>query len=270
MASFARFARQLQCSGSDRGAVIHPLALVVALGQERRILQPALVSGLQWWTEEFRAVSGRLGDQSVIVIQAGIGRERARQALLATSRWHRLRAAVSLGFAGGLVDALQPGDLVTPSVVLSDDGALGLPFPAAPGQAAVHDALFANGPRVHDGPLLTVAAPLRTPQAKREAHQRTGAVAVDMEAAGVAEAAQELGIPWLALKAVVDGVEDPLPEFLAGCTTDRGELRWRNLLWAFLAGGEKRRTLRRLARASRQAAVGLQRSLAVALEAWCP
>lgn len=257
-------------TGPDRGVVTRPVAMVVALARERRALQDALAAGLQWWTEDFRAVSGRLGDQPVIVIQAGIGRDRARRALLATSRWHPLRAAVSLGFAGGLVDALRPGDLVCPAMVLSDDGVLGLPFPAAPGQAAVRAALSADGPRVHDGPLLTVDAPLRTPQVKRAAHQRTGAVAVDMEAAGMAEAAQALGIPWLALKAVVDGVEEPLPEFLAGCTTDRGELRWRGLLGALLAGGERRRTLRRLGRASQQAGLGLRRGLSVALAAWSP
>ena len=257
-------------TGPDRGAVPRPVALVVALAQERRTLQEGLASALQWWTEDFRAVSGRLDEQPAIVIQAGIGRERARQALLATSRWYSLRAAISLGFAGGLVDALRPGDLVCPAMVLSDDGALSLPFPAAPGQAAVRAGLSANGPRVHDGPLLTVDAPLRAPHTKRAAHQRTGAVAVDMEGAGVAEAAQELGIPWLALKAVVDGVEDPLPEFLAGCTTDRGDLRWRGLLRACLAGGEQRRTLRRLGRASQQAALGLRRGLAVVLAAWSP
>ena len=254
----------------DSGAVARPVALVVALALERRTLQDTLASGLQWWTEDFRAVSGRWGDQPVILVQAGIGRDRACRALLATSRWHSLRAAVSLGFAGGLVDALLPADLVCPSVVLSDDGALGLPFPAAPGQAAVRAALSAAGHSAFDGPLLTVDAPLRTPQVKRAAHQRTGALAVYMEAAGVAEAAQRLGIPWLALKAVVDGVEDPLPEFLAGCTTAHGGLRWQGLLRALVAGGERRGTLRRLRRASQRAALGLRRGLAVALATWSP
>jgi hypothetical protein len=102
---------------------------------------------------------------------------------------------------------------------------------------------------------------LRTTPAKREAHRRTGAVAADMEAVGVAEAATELGIPWLALKAIVDPVEEPLPEFLAGCTTPSGDTRWRAVLTSLLISSQRRRALRRLDRASRQAAQGIGRCL---------
>jgi hypothetical protein len=88
-----------------------------------------------------------------------------------------------------------------------------------------------------------------------------------MEAAGVAEAARELRIPWLAIKAIVDGVDDPLPEFMAGCTGPRGDIRWRGVLASLLASGKRRRTLIRLGRASRQASRGLRRCLGVVVGA---
>jgi len=246
-----------------------PIALIVALAQERRALERLLDSVLHWWTEEFRAISGGLAGQAVILIQAGIGQERTRRALLTTSRWFSIRAAWSLGFAGGLAEPLSIGDLVLPSVVLKDDGLSGQMFHGAPVRASVLAALGTAGISVHEGPLLSVKDPPRTPEAKRAAHQRTGATAVDMEAAGVAAAAQHLGIPWLALKSVVDPVDEPLPDFLADCTTERGDLQWRRLVGRVAASAQGRRTLGRLGRASRQAALRLRRALEVACRPGC-
>jgi nucleoside phosphorylase len=242
-----------------------PIAIVVALAEERRALQPALTSSLHWWSEGFHAVSGRAAGHAVVLIQAGIGREPARRALLAAAHWLQFCAAWSLGFAGSLTEQLKPGELVCASTLVLDDGLTGRSFPAAPAQAEVRTALSVAGIACRDGAVLTVETPLRTPEAKREAQRRTGAIAVDMEAAGVAEAARELGIPWLALKAVVDGVDDPLPEFIASCTRPRGDIRWRGVLAGLLASGNRRRTLIRLGRAARQAKRGLRRCLGVAV-----
>ena len=246
-----------------------PIALVVALSQERRALQRVLCSPRRARAEDFPLLRGELAGRPVLLIQAGIGRDRAGRALLTASRRFSFRAAWSVGFAGGLVDGLGPGDLVVPSVVLDDDRLAGRPVASASGQEAVRAALAAAGIVSHGGSLLTVDGPLRTPETKRAAHRRTGAVAVDMEAAGVAEAAETLGIPWLVIKAVVDPVDEALPGFLSGCTTCRGDLRWRGLLWS-LAAGSRRRALCRLARASRLAALALRRGLEAAVPAWSP
>ena len=243
------------------------IALVVALAQERRALRRCLASVRRWGADEFSGLSGRLGRHPVILVQAGIGRDRARRALLSASRRFRLRAAWSLGFAGGLANGLRPGDLVCPGAVLRDDGQAGQASPAAPARAAVAAAFSVARIPFADGFLLSVDSPLRTPEAKRAAHRRTGAVAVDMEAAGVVEAAESLGIPWLAIKSIVDAVDEPLPEFLGGCTTPAGDLRWAGVLRS-LAIGSRRNALRRLGRASRQASPALRRGLDLAVEAW--
>jgi nucleoside phosphorylase len=247
-----------------------PIALVVALGQERRALKRSLAFARDRRLREFRAEIGAVSGGTVVLMQAGIGWDRARSALLAASRVFPLRAAWSLGFAGGLADGLRAGDLVCPSVVLLDEGRSGEAYNAAPVHTDIRATLSAAGLSVHDGSVLTVGAPLRTPQAKRAAHRRTGAVAVDMEAVGVARGARSLGVPWLTIKAVVDAVEEPLPEFLAGCTTPGGDLRWRGVMWSLVGSGQRRRTLRRLAQSSGQAAVSLQRALDAIFAAWSP
>lgn len=245
------------------------IALVVALSQERRALQPLLSSPRRTRSEGFPLLTGEAGGRRVLLVQAGIGRDRARRALLAASRHAPVGAAWSLGFAGALADALRAGDLVCPAVILRDDEPAGRALDVGPARAPVLAALAAAGIALSEGPLLSVDAPLRTPEAKRAAHRRTGAVAVDMEAAGVAEAAGRLGIPWLAIKCVVDAAGEPLPPFLAGCTTPRGDLRWRGVL-ASLAIGGRRQALGRLRRASRRAARALAGGLTVAVPAWSP
>lgn len=246
-----------------------PIALIVALAQERRVLQRCLTSVQGWRTEESRGFAGRLSREPILLIQAGIGYERARRALLTACRRFSVRGAISLGFAGGLADGLRPGDLVCPGVVIRDDGRTGQALAVAPVYAAVAAALSAVRIPLVDGPLLSVDSPLCTPEAKRAAHRRTGAVGVDMEAAGVAEAAESLGMPWLAIKAVVDTVDDSLPRFLSACTTPQGDLRWGRLFWS-LTVASHRRAFRQLARASSMAAQSLQRGLKVAVPTWSP
>ena len=242
-----------------------PVALIVALAAERRALRRSLASPHERRLGRLRLVAGILANQGVVLIQGGIGAPRARDALLTVAREIPFRAAWSLGFAGSLADDLAPGDLVCPAVVLLDDGRQGQALTAASSHAAIRAAL----PGASGGPLLSVEAPLRTEHAKRAARERTGAVAVDMEAAGVAVAAGILGIPWLAIKAVVDDVWQPLPEFLTGCSTPLGDLRWRGLLWGLLFA-ERRRAFRRLRRAAGHAALSLKRSLDVALRVESP
>jgi len=245
------------------------IALLVALAQERRALQRCLHSLRGWRTQACHGLVGQYASRPVILIQAGIGFDRAQNALVAASHQFSIAGACSLGFAGGLVDSLRAGDLVCPRLVLKDDGERGTPFAAAPMHGAVVAALCAAGVSLSDGPVLSVASPLRTTEAKRAAARRTGAMAVDMEAAGVAEAAQGLGIAWLALKSVLDPVDEQLPAFLSDCTTARGNLRWHGIAWN-LAFGLRRRALGQLARASREAAEAIQRGLDVALATWSP
>jgi nucleoside phosphorylase len=245
--------------------VDRPVALVVALAAERRALLGGLTAPEVRRVGRLRLVLGAFADRTVVLIQAGIGAARARSAVHTAAREFPFRAAWSLGFAGGLEDGLAAGDLVCPAVVLLDDGRQGQAFAASPSQAAIGAALRG----AHPGPLLTAQTPLRTERAKRAAQERTGAAAVDMEAAGVAAAARDLKIPWLAIKAVVDGVREPLPEFLTGCTLPTGDLRWRGLI-ASLCIGERRRVLRRLRRAAGLSGRNLNRGLDLALRVGSP
>lgn len=249
-------------------AVVSLVLLVVALSAERRSLQRVLCSRHPMRIGGRVAVRGGLAHHDVLLLQGGIGRERARRAVAAAAKEFDLRGIWSLGFVGGLHDALRPGALVCPAVVLDDVDPADGRVEADPSHGPVSAALRGVGLAVEVGPLISVGDPLRTAEAKRAVNRRTGAVAVDMEAAGVARAACDLGIPWIALKAVVDAVEDPLPAFLAACATPDGNVCWGGLWTGLREGRAFWRSLRRIGGASRVAGARLRRGLDAAFGAW--
>jgi nucleoside phosphorylase len=250
------------------GAATSPILLVVALAAERHALRGSLRAGRSGTLGNRPIVRGTLAGRDVLLVQAGIGRERARQAVIAAARAFGAHAAWSLGFAGGLADTVRSGDLVCPSAVLDDGTPAAAPLAADASHAAMCSALRCAQLPVASGTLISVETVLRTPEAKRAAHRRSGAVAVEMEAAGVAQAARELGIPWAAVKVIVDAVGDPLPSSLARCTSPEGDLRWRGLLAGALEGRRFWWPLFRLGRASRVAGRNLRQGFEVAFGTW--
>jgi adenosylhomocysteine nucleosidase len=62
------------------------------------------------------------------------------------------------------------------------------------------------------GPVVTVGAMCITVADKLVMAARfPGAIAMDMESAGAARVAESAGVPWLAVRAITDGVSDPFP-----------------------------------------------------------
>jgi adenosylhomocysteine nucleosidase len=110
------------------------------------------------------------------------------------------RALVSFGLAGGLDPVLAPGALVVPDVVLCPDGHWPTDPALAAGLGRVGGALWSAGEVV-----VTVAA-------KAALYGRTGAAAVDLESAAVAEAASRHALPFAVLRAICDSAARSLPQ----------------------------------------------------------
>lgn len=164
---------------------------------------------------------------------------------------------VSWGLAGGLSAALVPGAIVLPRRIVSQGGE------SWHADAGWHSRFeSAIGTTHESGALLSVPAALESPAAKHAAAAATGAVAVDMESAAVAAAAASGGVPFLALRVVVDGVGDALPasserwidehghtRFAAAVSAAVNVRQWRVLLTLAKRYRAARSTLDRVARA---------------------
>jgi len=136
------------------------------------------------------------------VICSGDGRNLA--ASLASAVREGRGGLVSFGVAGGLHPDLQPGDCIVASAVLSGGNRFSTDLHWSQN-------LVATVPNAVLGVLAGVAAPVATPDGKRVLHQRTGAIAVDMESHIVASVAAKHGIPMAAIRVITDPAVRALP-----------------------------------------------------------
>ena len=128
----------------------------------------------------------------------------------------RAAAIISFGVAGGLDPSLKPGDLRVASGVVTADGSR---YPADPGWSTRLSARLG----VSIGLFASVDVPLADVAGKAALHARTGAATVDMESHVAAMAAQAVGVPFAALRAVTDTADRSLPHAaIVGMRADGG------------------------------------------------
>jgi adenosylhomocysteine nucleosidase len=154
----------------------------------RRLAAPEwLEAGLRW------AAAGRLGSLPVVLAAGGSGRDNARRAVRKLEAMLSLRALVSAGWCGALDPGLAVGQVVVADGVLTEDGQERYAALAPAGRAAA-------------GPVMTVDRFIGQAEEKRRL-RRSGAVAVEMEAAAVAAEAARLAVPFYCIRAVSDPAE---------------------------------------------------------------
>ncbi|MFO8033889.1 MAG: hypothetical protein R6U88_01840 [Candidatus Bipolaricaulota bacterium] len=140
-------------------------------------------------------------------------------------RRHPPRAAVVLGFSGGLRGELLPGTLVVASGLHGEGELRPSPTMVELAQGAL--------PEARVGHIHTATRPA-APQQK--ARLGLDSLAVDMESARLAEALEEMRIPWLVVRVILDALWENVPEW-------GSRVRWaaRALYCARRLGGASRR-----------------------------
>jgi adenosylhomocysteine nucleosidase len=163
-------------------------------------------------------------------------------------------ALVSWGLAGGLDPGLQAGTICLPSMVVSRDGAA---FATDLHWREILAAAIGQGLVVVSGKLLTSAAAIEDVAAKAAAFGETGAVAVDMESAGVAQIAVVNKLPFVAVRAIVDTAGDTLPGVVMAAGAE-GRVRLARLILGIASSPRELAPLMRLAMRYRAATRALR------------
>jgi adenosylhomocysteine nucleosidase len=143
---------------------------------------------------EFRGIKRR--DDEVRLASNGAGAHRAAAAIDEALTSFRPDAIISMGFCGALDPSLAIGDIVVATTIFAGDRA----FPAEPPVTAVPH---------RTGPVWSIDHVATTAEEKRKLHA-TGAIAVEMEAAGVAQRAQKLAVPFFCIKSVTDLADETM------------------------------------------------------------
>lgn len=210
------------------------LVVVTAVKAETQAVLAALTHPKRVPLSGFRAWEAKAGDRHVTLVQAGVGPTRAQAALSALVTAYDL--VVSVGFAGALVAHASPGDIVLPATVVWE-GITSLhryTVPLSAWETATARLPASLSCRALQGPILSSPLVLASPEAKRSAALRSGAVAVEMEAAALITVAHQHGIDVLVLRAILDGLDvslEQLPADLDSSWWARAQLAGRPAAW---------------------------------------
>ena len=205
-----------------------PLAVFVATKAElkplSRALRPTYRSDSRVESVARVGVDGR----ELVLARTGMGPERAEAAGRRLFDEVPVAAAFALGVAAGLSPQLRTGDLIVgdPVFFRQRKGRAPESFPSDTRlQESALAALRRSGDRHYLGPIVTVERIILAAEEKHHLAAESGAIGVDMESAAIASAASAHGIPFLAIRAILDPVEKDLKiafdQFLDG----RGEPR---------------------------------------------
>ncbi len=226
--------------------------VVAALPAEARALGPSMRS---YDTDDFEELATLSGSRLAI---SGIGYE-AAQAAARSLVEAGVTALMTFGMAGGLDPGLKAGSIVLPAELIAPSGARFITCRSWRERIA---AAVSSSRAVSEGNLLTSALAIDSVAAKAAAYQRSGAVAVDMESAAVAEVAASARLPFIAVRVIVDTAADVLPRAVVAASR-AGRVRTVRLLTGLLLAPGQIKPLIRLSQRYRTAI----RSLRVIAEA---
>ncbi|QSA97108.1 phosphorylase [Methylococcus sp. EFPC2] len=165
-------------------------------------------------------------DESRLLIISGAGPKAAASAATALVNLG-ISGLVSWGCAAALAPALRPGDLALPHTLHSPDGA------ALDTTSYWRERIAATlAPHIncHHGTLAGSVEIVATASAKRTLHERTGALALDMESVALARTAQKYALPFVAIRAIADPASMSLPGAVVAGMDEAGHVRIPRLL----------------------------------------
>jgi adenosylhomocysteine nucleosidase len=243
---------------------LNGIGLVVALPCEIPAGFVRIVSPEHLKPRTFAVYRSVLGAGQHVAVQAGVGRIRAAEAArLLIQRFSPL-ALASFGFAGGLSPELARGTVVIGTAVVEETASGNLPVADRDLAEQFRAAAAAENLQVGQGLLVTSRQLVANPTAKTALRLRCGACAVDMETAGIVKVAHEAGLPWVAVRAIVDGAEQSLPAACLTMLREDGSIALGRLIQTFCRSPQLLWHMLRLARHTATA----RRHLSQTFERW--
>ena len=174
---------------------------------------------------------------NVIAFAGGIGKASAVLAAKAVIANYHPETLLSVGLAGALLHSLKVGNVITPNVIV--DAASGSEYRCDSG-----------------GGVLVSAAEIAGPDSKQQLVEHFHALAVDMEAAGVAEVAHQEQVGFRCVKAISDEADFTLPPLIRFVDAQGKFQTGKFIAWASVHPAVWPRTIA-LARNSKRAARAL-------------
>lgn len=220
-----------------RAPATAPLAVLGAFNQEVALLQGMLTDARSQEIEGLEFITGRLGDQPVVLAWTGVGKVNAAMTTTLLLEHFQPARVLFTGIAGGVDPNLEPGDIViaqqtayhdmgtlsaggidyggvknrmtgepNPVFFPADPGLLAVARQAAPGMTfgAIERRTGARPPKIVVGTVVTGDVFVASKEKSAELAEKLGACAVEMEGAAVAQLCYQRQIGCLVIRSISD------------------------------------------------------------------
>ena len=194
------------------------LGIVVSLSRELKSLTRQTIPVGSW-----KAIT-----DNTLVALSGIGADRAYMAgsVLVSQG---ATALLSWGCAAALDDRVSPGCLILPERIIGANGEIHRV--STEWHRRLCQALESQHP-IRTEALVESDVIVKTSAEKRSLARRTQAAATDMESAAQARLAKEYGLPFIAIRAIIDTPSTDIPENVLKALDPEGNIN----LWKLLTG----------------------------------
>ena len=205
--------------------------MIAAMPQESGALLRRIGEWERTMFGPFRGYRFQLFNRNCLLVQSGMGIRRAIDATRALLAETSPQFLVSFGMAGAVKEDLQVGDVIVARYTCLLDKGIpsqfqGLASLTDAAQQAAAQALQRRGARLFSGTAITT----RGSQVVNLQPKRMAYPVLEMETAGIARVAAEQGLQLLALRAVSDGPQAPIPFDLEAMTDEDSNLQLGKLI----------------------------------------
>jgi adenosylhomocysteine nucleosidase len=248
------------------------IGIIAAMQQESAALLRLLGKGQATSIGAYRCQRLRLLERDCWLLTCGMGPRRAAQATRALMEAVKPQLVVSVGIAGAVQADLGIGDVVVSrnTCLLDPEVRPGplepLAHLSASAWQAAAKALQPEAARLLWGTAVTT----RGAQWIKPGREQMENPVLEMETAGIAQAAAERGLPLLSLRAISDGPQAPIPFNFERVMDDEYNLRMGEIIKAMLKHPQMFLRMLRMNRNSRKAAANAAIALIAALSQPAP
>ncbi|MDR0922367.1 MAG: 5'-methylthioadenosine/adenosylhomocysteine nucleosidase [Lactobacillales bacterium] len=195
------------------------IGIIGAMDEEIRVLKEKMTDVHAWTQAGNDFLQGTLGNHEVVVVKSGIGKVMSAMTTTLLIHHYGVQAVINTGSAGGIGEGLQVGDIViSEKVAYFDVDVTGFGYEKGqlPEQPlyfeaskylllAMEEAAQKTGQQVKRGLIVTgdsfVDAPSKVATIKKDFPE---ALAVEMEGASIAQAAEQFNVAFLVIRAMSD------------------------------------------------------------------
>ncbi|MBI2341798.1 MAG: hypothetical protein HYU98_03585 [Deltaproteobacteria bacterium] len=151
--------------------------------------------------------------KDILVAHTGVGYAKMKRAADFCIKEYRPELCINIGYCGALTPNLSLGQLVIADSVIYESVGAAIPTDIASISQKIDIACKNAQIKFQKGSILTVDKIVSSPHEKAFLGTKFGAIAIDMESAGLADAATISKTPFVVMRAVLDPMDMHLPNF---------------------------------------------------------